>query len=112
MEYPQIEIRTVEDFFKVAPEKRAHCVRDFELWLAQHEWASSIEGLRVTASRDTFVWIDDGKHEVSLKINGLDVEELQRPEPQPTIMSPQEVADAVIERFFERFNLEKLKAKQ
>lgn len=66
----RIEIKTVADFFAIPAEKRAHCLRDFATWLAMASEAKAffagIEG--VIMPTDTFIWLDDGKHDAHIHI--------------------------------------------
>jgi hypothetical protein len=59
-------IRSVEDLFAVPVKKRPHMLRDLANWLEVHDMAAKhfdrIPGIEFV--RDTFEWIDDGKHDV------------------------------------------------
>jgi hypothetical protein len=64
-----IAIKTVSDFLVVPAEKRAHCLKDFAMWLemvpAVNDMFGDIEGVRTKT--DTFIWIDDGKHDAHIE---------------------------------------------
>ena len=66
----RMEIRTVVDFFAVPAEKRAHCLKDFAMWLEMVAAAKSmfgdIEGVHLPI--DKFQWIDDGKHDAHIHV--------------------------------------------
>jgi hypothetical protein len=89
--------RTIEDFVALPAEKITHCVRDFELWLRAIKIAES-HARQITTPTDVFGWLDDGKHDVKVQINGLDVKSL-RDQHQ---MEVEEVADAIFDRIAER----------
>jgi len=65
-----IDIKSVADFFAVPADKRAHCLKDFALWLDFTEEASrlfdGIEGVKIP--RDTFSWIDDCQHDAIIRL--------------------------------------------
>ena len=65
------EIKAVSDFFAVPVEKRAHCLKDFELWLemasAMKAMFGDVKGVHVPT--DIFIWVDDGKHDANIKIS-------------------------------------------
>lgn len=74
-----IEIKSVADFFAVPAAKRAHCLKDFAMWLDFTEEArrlfDGVEGVQIP--RDTFSWVDDGKHDAIIRISPR----LQEPTP-------------------------------
>lgn len=66
------EIRTLADFIAIPSEKREHCLHDFALWCDVIERAVGLEqafGGVVKAQTDTFVWLDDGKHDMNVRID-------------------------------------------
>lgn len=67
-----VEFRTVEDLHRVPIDKIQAFTTDLALWLQLHRLVDA-HGLPVTGCRDVFGWVDDGRHDVTLTINGLDV---------------------------------------
>ena len=65
-----INIKSVSDFFAVPADKRAHCLKDFAMWLDFTEEArrlfDGVEGVKIP--RDTFSWVDDGQHDAIIRL--------------------------------------------
>lgn len=65
------EIRTVDDFFKVPPDRRDVCLKEFAAWMAVSDFMIAL--VEETGTRlerpDLFEWIDDEKGEVSISID-------------------------------------------
>jgi hypothetical protein len=65
---PRYTIRTVHDFAMVPVESRETCLREFMLWLEMVDALKGMmQGIPVQLP-EAFLWIDDGKHEVSIII--------------------------------------------
>jgi hypothetical protein len=58
-------IETVGDFLKLLPEKRIEAGQEFVRWL---ELLSKLEGITVVVADPVFVWIDDGKKDVTINM--------------------------------------------
>lgn len=66
------EIRTLEDFVNIPAEKRDHCLHDFGLWCDVMEQANKTLkhafGGVVKPQMETFIWLDDGKHDMNVRV--------------------------------------------
>jgi hypothetical protein len=64
------EIRTIEDFQRIPPEKLTHCLEDFGLWLAivadLRQKFTDMEGVTMDSTR--FVWSDDDRHDALVQM--------------------------------------------
>ena len=67
-----IEIRTVEDFFKIPANRRDLCLAEFLMWMMMCELGDATGMLK--SVRDVFKWIDDdkGRAHVHIKAGGGD----------------------------------------
>lgn len=69
---PRYELRSVHDFLIIPKERRDVCVREFIAWCDVVE-ASIVAFLPIKVEApDAFVWIDDGKHEVTIGVRAGD----------------------------------------
>lgn len=69
------QIRTVEDFLSVPPERRELCAREFVVWLAAIEAMLALaEGMKFKPA--IFEWIDDDKHTIKARFFTPDGEEI------------------------------------
>ena len=66
-EFPVYEIRTVEDFAALPPDKLKACLLDFEGWLLIVNLAKAIGDCQVR-EQDCFKWVDDGKHILTVRV--------------------------------------------
>lgn len=67
--------KTVADMAAVPAEKIDAFCEDLRLWLHVHKCLARIEqdtNVRVVSETDTFGWIDDGKHDVSVTVQDHD----------------------------------------
>lgn len=61
--------RTVADMHRVPIEKLDAFTTDLRLWLQAHRLAELRPGhVRIASPTDAFGWIDDGKHDVRVKV--------------------------------------------
>lgn len=78
-EAQRYEIRTVLDFLKVPPERRADCLEEFAVFLEVAEASvnlmdavairAGVSGALRTTIKDTYLWIDDGRRDIHANIN-------------------------------------------
>ncbi|WP_424138643.1 hypothetical protein [Roseomonas chloroacetimidivorans] len=73
-------IRSVKDFLDVPLDRLDECLREFGLWLAiGHAYRGVFEGVELlNVPHETFIWVDDGKGEVSIRVSTPDGEEVYR----------------------------------
>lgn len=71
--------RTVTEMRGVPSEKIDHFCEDLRLWLHMHaqiaELQAAIGGIakiNITSPVDTFGWIDDGRHDVTIRVKTLE----------------------------------------
>lgn len=69
--------RTVAEMHAIPKEKVSAFVLDLALWLQQHRLVHELTG-RLGADPDVFGWMDDGRHEVQVRLNGVDLTGAQR----------------------------------
>ncbi len=62
----RINFRTIEDLHVVPLEKIDAFVTDLRMWLLLSR-ATEVHGA-IQKNRDTFKWVDDGKHDIDLAI--------------------------------------------
>ena len=56
------EIRTVEDFLKVPPDRITDCLAEFA------EWIEMMRGIQKPYLAYEFLWVDDGKRNVAVDV--------------------------------------------
>ena len=69
-EHPRYIIKTPADFLTIPQDKLEHALKDFRNWIENlHEFAALAKEIpllaRMEADVSKFVWVDDGKHEMS-----------------------------------------------
>ena len=80
-EAPRYEIKAITDLFNVPDDRREACLKDLALWLAMAEpmrkLLAEIGGVAVFPVQ-SFIWLDDGKHDahVSVRVRGTEEEVL------------------------------------
>ena len=63
------EIRTVADFIAVPSDRIEAMAEDFASFLTIHAEVAALGLSDVTQRRDVFIWIDDGEHDMHVKID-------------------------------------------
>lgn len=64
LEFPTYEINKVADFASVPADRLNLYLTEFQAWVGMHRVAVQMLGDRIKDA--TFVWIDDGKTELSI----------------------------------------------
>lgn len=64
------EIRSVQDFMLVPEYRRALCLREFEIWIGMMEDIKKLMADVPVRLPDAYVWIDDGKHQATIRFSG------------------------------------------
>lgn len=63
-----IEFRSVTDMHQVPVDKLQAFTTDLALWLQMHR-LSEEHGVTVVTPRDVFGWLDDGRHDVTVRVD-------------------------------------------
>jgi hypothetical protein len=66
---PRYEIRSVHDFARIPEDRRAVCLKEFEIWIGMVEATQKVMHDIPVRIPEAFVWIDDGKHEATIGIS-------------------------------------------
>lgn len=73
MKAPVYQIKTVADFLSVPEDRRATCLREFNVWLTMADAVRQLQELmpgmvKAEMGVECFAWVDDGKGEARITV--------------------------------------------